>query len=323
MNTHTALARFQPAPSSPGAGAGAVDGGPTSCHVSGARGRSGHSVVSGTLGASLVPGPALLGTAGGRPERRVLVLGHRGSLGPQRGENTVRAVEAALESGADGVEVDVRLSSDGVLVCSHDAVLHTVLGDSLQVASHPWDELRRAALRVGERLATLDEVLAAVGRGGPCHLVIEVKPAVDEACAARTAAALVEALGGVSRAVSITVSSFDWRLLGVVRSAVGGGVRTAVLGRAETSAHAVLRHALDAGHQEAHLSLAALRRTPHAVRLARQLGVAVTAWTVNGCDDLRRVAEWGVDAVITDNVVLAGTALRAASRVTSLKLAAC
>ena len=101
-------------------------------------------------------------------------------------------------------------------------MLHTVLGDSLQVASHPWDELRRAALRVGERLATLDEVLAAVGRGGPCHLVIEVKPAVDEACAAR-AAALVEALGGVSRAVSITVSSFDWRLLGVVRSAVGGG----------------------------------------------------------------------------------------------------
>jgi len=49
----------------------------------------------------------------------------------------------------------------------------------------------------------------------------------------------------------------------------------------------------------------------------------VTAWTVNGCDDLRRVAEWGVDAVITDNVVLAGTALRAASSVTPLKLAAC
>jgi glycerophosphoryl diester phosphodiesterase len=323
MNTHTALARFQPATSSPGAGT--VDGGPTSCHVSGTRGRSGHSVVSGTLGASLVPGPALLGAAGVRPERRVLVLGHRGSLGPQRGENTVRAVEAALESGADGVEVDVRLTSDGVLVCSHDAVLHTVLGGSLQVASHTWDELRRAALRVGERLATLEEVLAAVGRRGPCHVVIEVKPAVDEAWAARTAAALVEALGGVSRAVSVsvTVSSFDWRLLGMVRSAVGGGVRTAVLGRAETSAHAVLRHALDAGHQEAHLSLAALRRTPHAVRLARQLGVAVTAWTVNGCDDLRRVAEWGVDAVITDNVVLAGTALRAASSVTSLKLAAC
>jgi glycerophosphoryl diester phosphodiesterase len=255
-------------------------------------------------------------------QRRTLVLGHRGAPGPQRGENSVRAVEAALERGADGVEVDVRLSSDGVLVCSHDPVVETALGERLHVASHTWGELHRAAARAGDRLANLEQVLAAAGRRGPCHLVVEAKPAAGHAAASATVGAIHEALRGVPTSVTVTVSSFDWRLLDLVRGS-GSRVRTAVLGGTHAPAHVVLRQALDAGHQEAHLGLAALRRAPHAVRLARHLGVAVTAWTVNGLDDLRRVAEWGVDGVITDNVVLARTALREAEAAAPLQLTAC
>lgn len=255
-------------------------------------------------------------------QRRALVLGHRGAPGPQRGENSVRAVEAALERGADGVEVDVRLSADGVLVCSHDAVVETALGDRLPVSSHSWGELHRAAARAGDRLANLEQVLAAIGRHGPCHLVVEAKPAGDHGSAWSTVEAVQHALSGAPADVTVTVSSFDWRLLDMVRSS-GSRVRTAVLGGAHVPAHLVLRQALDAGHQEAHLGLSALRQAPHAVRLARHLGVAVTAWTVNGLEELRRVAQWGVDGVITDNVVLARTALREAETAASRELTAC
>jgi glycerophosphoryl diester phosphodiesterase len=59
------------------------------------------------------------------------------------------------------------------------------------------------------------------------------------------------------------------------------------------------------------------------VRLARHLGVGVVVWTVNGRDDLRRVAGWGVDAVITDDVVLAREALRVGPAPAPDGLAAC
>ncbi len=273
----------------------------------------------------LVPVPAMPApdpSAGGQPahvvaeprdggrERGVLVLGHRGAPGPQRGENTVHAVEAALDRGADGVEVDVRLSADGVLLCSHDPVIRLPWGERLVVAAHPvpscgaprcvpasgsrrsgrcwmpWARARRPTWSWRpSRWPTPRRPCAPPGaRGSPCR---------------------------ASAGTTVTVSSFDWRLLSVVRSALAGSrVRTAALGSVGAPAHLVLRGALDAGHHEAHLSLDALLRAPHAIRHARQLGVGVTAWTVNGREDLRRVAGWGVDAVITDNVVLARAVLQ-------------
>lgn len=50
---------------------------------------------------------------------RALVLGHRGAPRLAR-ENTLAAFEAALTGGADGIEFDVQLTADGVLVVHHD-----------------------------------------------------------------------------------------------------------------------------------------------------------------------------------------------------------
>ncbi|MEC7778667.1 MAG: glycerophosphodiester phosphodiesterase, partial [Actinomycetota bacterium] len=56
----------------------------------------------------------------GRPDGRPLVVAHRGASLDRR-ENTVEAFEEAETQGADWVELDVRLSADGVLVVHHDA----------------------------------------------------------------------------------------------------------------------------------------------------------------------------------------------------------
>ena len=235
---------------------------------------------------------------------RMLVLGHRGMAGTRCGENSVRAVETALALGADGVEIDVRLASDGILVCSHDAVVRTPGGQRLAVSASRSAQLRGWTPDGGERLATLQEVLAAVSGHGTCRLVVEAKPTTDHRAAIRTAEALAAALDGVAPGVAVTVSSFEPALLGLVRSAVSGsGVHTALLGAATVSPYSILRRALDGDHDEAHLNVLALREAPHVVRLAHSLGVAVTAWTVNSHADLLRLAALGVDAVITDAVV--------------------
>jgi glycerophosphoryl diester phosphodiesterase len=70
-----------------------------------------------------------------------------------------------------------------------------------------------------------------------------------------------------------------------------------------------VRRAAEDGHDEVHLSLAGVRRAPEAVETAHRLGLSVALWTVNDRADLAWVAELGVDAVITDDVLTAWSEL--------------
>jgi glycerophosphoryl diester phosphodiesterase len=237
----------------------------------------------------------------GRDCDRVRVLGHRGSPGPGRPENSVAAVTAALHDGADGAEIDVRLTADDTLVLSHDGIVLTRHGERLDVAASASGDLLRAGGL--NPVATLAQVLAAVQRPAGSQVVVEAKSVTDVAVAVRTAHVLADVLGAAAGSADVTVSSFDPALLALIRRTCADlPVRTALLGDIPDPAAAVVRRAHEDGHDEVHLPLIAVRRTPWAVDAARSLGLAVTCWTVNRRSDLRWVAELGVDAVITDDV---------------------
>jgi glycerophosphoryl diester phosphodiesterase len=241
-------------------------------------------------GFDMVQDPFLLS---GREDERVLVLGHRGALGLGIRENSVAAVTEALHQGADGVEVDVWLAAEGRLVCTHDLA------------------------NIGRRsLATLTEVLAAAQHPAGVRVVVEAKPVADAGLALATAEALAEVLRTDAGCTEIVVSSFDADLLGMIRRACADlPVRTALLGGKADQASAIVRRAHEDGHDEAHLPLIAVRRAPEAVEEARELGLSVTLWTVNSRSDLRWAAELGVDAVITDKVLVAWSELDRAAAV--------
>ena len=92
-------------------------------------------------------------------------------------------------------------------------------------------------------------------------------------------------------------------------------VRTALLGEQSAPAAEVVRRAHEDGHDEVHLPLVAVRRTPEAVETARLLGLSVALWTVNARSDLQWVAELGVDAVITDDILTAWSELDRATAI--------
>ena len=237
---------------------------------------------------------------------------HRGSPGSTSYENTVPAVAASLAAGADGVEVDLRLSSDGVLVVSHDADLRRLAACPLLVATTRWDELRVASELRGVPLARAEWMLAAVA-GRP--VILELKHPMP-GMVPRTTAALVELLSSLAAAglpLDVTVSSFSPALVAAVRSSAPAalGVRTALLGRVVDRPSALLRSTLDAGHDEMHPQVAALLAEPSAVAHAHALGVTVVPWTVNRGRALRRLAALGVDAMITDVPASARLALAA------------
>jgi glycerophosphoryl diester phosphodiesterase len=214
----------------------------------------------------------------------------------------VAAVTRALRHGADGVEIDVRLTADDVLVCAHEATATGRTGAPAEIAESLRGELLQADGRTP--LATLDEMLAAVRGTDGRSIVVEAKPVDDVVGGVRTALVLAEVLRTAD--TRVTVSSFDADLLALIRTACAGrAVRTALLGREWMPAADVVRRAHADGHDEVHLPLVGVRRTPEVVRTAHVLGLSVALWTVNSPEDLRWAAALGVEAVITDDVPIA------------------
>ena len=233
---------------------------------------------------------------------RVLVLGHRGWSGEGRPENSVAAVSAALEGGADGVEIDVRLTADGVLLCSHDPAVPVRAGERLTLATSRAADLRRIALPGGHAVATCEEVLAAAANHGRFRVIIEAKPAPGFSYRRRTVRALRELVTDFASGLDLTVSSFDPALLAAIREAVAQlPVRTALLGAASTSVSTLLRRAVYEGHDEIHPNVLSVLSAPASVRIAQSLGIAVTCWTVNRESEVRQLAALGIDAMIADN----------------------
>jgi glycerophosphoryl diester phosphodiesterase len=243
-----------------------------------------------------------------RENDRIQVLGHRGCRAPGCPENSVAAVTEALLQGADGVEIDVRLTADGTLVCAHDSFAFTRTGARQPVATCASSDLLGADGRTP--LATLTDVLAAAQHPDGARVVVEAKPVADVAVASRTAAALADVLRTCAGNARITVSSFDAALLAMIRAACEDlPVRTALLGEKADPVADVVRRAHEDAHDEVHLPLVGVRRLPQVVETAHALGLGVALWTVNRRPELQSVAELGADAVITDDVLTAWSEL--------------
>lgn len=96
----------------------------------------------------------------------IVVIAHRGEH-LHHPENTIEAYQAAIEAGADFIEVDVRTSSDGKLVVIHNATVDAQTNGTGAVKEMTLAQIR--ALRVGRhsQVPTFDEVLSfARGRIG-------------------------------------------------------------------------------------------------------------------------------------------------------------
>jgi hypothetical protein len=119
---------------------------------------------------------------------KVHIICHRGASEFAH-ENTLEAYRASFELGADGNEIDIRATKDGVLVCFHDDMLDHLLVAYGDVSDYTWEELRqfpfREPGRFGDqcRIPTLAEVFELHRQhGGLIHLDIK-RPNLDQAIA--------------------------------------------------------------------------------------------------------------------------------------------
>ena len=235
------------------------------------------------------------------------VIGHRGTpTGPLLTENTLPAVTAALEAGADGVEVDVRATADGVLVVAHDPDLGRVLGaragSGPVVAETRYAALRALRLPGGAHVAALDEVLdvAATSRA---LVVTEVKAGLGGR-RARTAVLLADHLEGRRRrrpgADRVVTSSFD--TVSARTLAGHGTVGGAVILEPWQDPRRMADWARRCGLTELHLTVEHVRRDSAVVADLHAMGLAVAAGLVDDPEEAARFARLGVDLLCTDAV---------------------
>lgn len=221
-----------------------------------------------------------------------LIYGHRGASAHVRA-NTVEAYALAIELGADGVELDVRPSRDGVLVIHHD--------DRPAPGAPPFVELDFDEIRATTPwVPTLDEAWEAIG---PAALLnIEIKNDEREAdydSTHQVAAAVAHWLAGHEIGDRVLVSSFNRDSLAVVKD-LAPRVPTGQLAGAALDPSVVIDQARSDGHISVNLSLArTLQDAKGIVEAAGELAVLV--WTVNDSDDAIALSEAGVSGIFTDD----------------------
>jgi glycerophosphoryl diester phosphodiesterase len=121
----------------------------------------------------------LLSAISGSVADAQIIVAHRGAS-HDAPENTLAAFNLAWEQGADGVEADFYLTSDGKIICLHDKDTQRTAGVKHVVSETPFDVLRQLDVGSwkgedfrGERMPTIEEVIATIPKGK--KFVIELK----------------------------------------------------------------------------------------------------------------------------------------------------
>ena len=244
-----------------------------------------------------------------------LVFAHRGGA-KLRPENTLAAFEHGLALGADGLEFDVRLSRDGVVVVHHDATLERTTNGVGPVASLTADELARLDAGFhfdGFRgqaggVPRLEDVLR---RYRDARCIIEMK--VNEPELAYRAIDAVRAADAVER---VSLGSFGTRVLRAAREyeprlSTGASQEETRLALYRSWIRWPVRRPPYREFQVPERAGSTRVVSPRFVRYAHEAELEVRVWTVNDEADMRRLLSWQVDALISDRPDLAVQVVKA------------
>ncbi|HEY8995529.1 MAG TPA: glycerophosphodiester phosphodiesterase [Lacunisphaera sp.] len=225
-----------------------------------------------------------------------LIIAHRGASA-ERPENTLAAFRRAVALEADGIELDVQCTSDGVPVVFHDASLRRLTGSAGSIARRTWRELETLRVQGKEPIPRLVDVLRLTR--GLVVVQIELKSG--------PVAPIIQAIKAARAADWVILASFNFQLVTDARNVAPTVPRMLISEGREAPAKLVRRlAACGAG------GLSVNHRTIRSgawVTHFQLRGYAVWSWTVNDIATARRLAGWGVDALLGDDPALLKSAV--------------
>jgi glycerophosphoryl diester phosphodiesterase len=237
--------------------------------------------------------------------RRPLIIAHRGASA-HAPENTLAAFKLALDLGADGVELDAKLTIDGKVVVIHDQTVDRTTGSHGVVREMTLGQLK--SLDAGsffdsgfahEQIPTLEEVFASIGARTLVNVEITNYTSVGDALPDRICDLVIQ-YGLQDHIIFSSFHPFNLirtrRRLPQVPVAIltqpgaAGRLMRGPLGRlaAPRFIHPYFSDVTGASLAQEH------RRGRH-----------VNAWTVDSPEEIRRLSRMGIDGIITDDPRLA------------------
>lgn len=221
------------------------------------------------------------------------------------------AIDDGLRLGADGIEIDVQLSADGIPVVIHDRTLDRTTDRHGPVNLLTVSELARvdAGYRFvrdgafpfrgqGIGIPTLDAVLA---RHQDTRVIIEMKG--GEAELARAVGSSIRRAGAVDRTC---VGSFHQQSVDVLRAEHPEIATSASQREARWTLHRSwvrwpwVRDRAYCAFQVPEFAGRTRVVSPRFVRHVQREGQAIQVWVVNARPDILRLLDWGVDGIISD-----------------------
>ncbi len=224
------------------------------------------------------------------------ITAHRGfsSVAP---ENTLPAIQAAIDNLSDYAEIDVQETKDGVIVLLHDSNLKRTTGKNQYIWNLTYEELEKidAGKRYGKefegtRIPMLEEVLLLCQN--TMKLNIELKINSHEKQLVEEVVRLIEAYGMEEQCI---LSSANYGALGRVK-ALNPDIKT---GYIMSFTYGYFYNWENADF----FSVKSSFITREMIRYAHSYGKEIHAWTVNSIAEIERMKQLGVDNVITDQPI--------------------
>ena len=236
---------------------------------------------------------------------RPLILGHRGASA-YAPENTLAAFRLAREQGADGIELDAKLSADGFVVIMHDTTVDRTTNGTGKVSALTYYELRQLDAGSwydpkfrGEPIPTLEDVFSAVGRDLLVNVELTNYSTLADALPEKVAALVIK----MDLEKQVIFSSFSPTNLVKIRkflptaplalltpAGAAGALSRFMLGGS------VPKEALHPYYSDVTASL---------VERYHKKGRKVNVWTVDDAQEMLRLQALHVEAIITDDPLLA------------------
>jgi len=210
-----------------------------------------------------------------------LIIAHRGFSG-RYPENTLASVRAAIQLGVEFVEIDVQETADGELIVFHDYGLRRLCGVRGRVRDKTLTEIRRLSPQV----PTLRQVLQMCR--GKARVLIEIKRADPRKIAAEISVTRME-----QEVIIFSLSIRRMKEFAAVNPQIP---RFGLVARRLPWA---VRRLKAVGIEGIGLSRR-LVRSARVVRRIHKRGWKLFVWTVNREAEMKKLAGWGVDGLITN-----------------------
>ena len=215
-----------------------------------------------------------------------ITIAHRGASS-KAPENTLMAFDAAWRLGAEMIELDVRESVDGHLVCIHDPTIDRTANGSGAVEALTLKEIQEVDVGLAQRIPLLSEVLEFARGRINVNLDLKIIGAEER---------IVSLIREMNLVDNSLVSSFFHLSLSEIRE-FDDEVRTAVLFEKEIDDLA--SYAVELGAHAVNPMEGLV--TEALISSAHESGLKVYPWTVNDEKNMIRLLNWGADGLITDH----------------------